>query len=94
MEWANKSEITVTGETDWYIIRFLAYKLVLDQEYNKAKQNPPLSNPVLFEYSKTRGKSLYEIASYLKVSTQELKLSTLGLLPNLFLMTKIIPYIW
>ncbi|NBA77366.1 LysM peptidoglycan-binding domain-containing protein [Emticicia sp. ODNR4P] len=73
MEWANKSEITVTGETDWYIIRFLAYKLVLDQEYNKAKQNPPLSNPVLFEYSKTRGKSLYEIASYLKVSTQEVE---------------------
>lgn len=73
MEWANKSEITVTGETDWYIIRFLAYKLVLDQEYNKAKQNPPLSNPVLFEYSKTRGKSLYEIATYLKVSTQEVE---------------------
>ncbi|MDI9863537.1 LysM peptidoglycan-binding domain-containing protein [Flectobacillus sp. DC10W] len=85
MEWANKSEITVTGETDWYIIRFLAHKLVLDQEYNKAKQNPPTSNPVLFEYSKTKGKSLYEIATYLKVSTQELELS------NSWLTSKSIP---
>lgn len=85
MEWANKSEITVTGETDWYIIRFLAYKLVLDQEYNKAKQNPPISNPVLFEYSKTKGKSLYEIATFLKVSTQELELS------NSWLTSKSVP---
>ncbi|MFY7827494.1 MAG: LysM peptidoglycan-binding domain-containing protein [Flectobacillus sp.] len=85
MEWANKSEITVTGDTDWYIIRFLAYKLVLDQEYNKVKQNPPYNNPVLFEYSKTKGKSLYELATFLKVSTQELEVY------NTWLTSKSIP---
>ncbi len=73
MDWANKQTITVTGDTDWYVLRFLAYKLVLETEYSRAKQNPPYNNPVLFEYSKTRGKSLSEIANQLGITVSEIE---------------------
>lgn len=70
LDWKNKKEITVTSDTDWYLLRFLAYRFFLDIEYKKVKQNP--YNDVLYEYSKTKGKSLFDIASELGVSTAEI----------------------
>ncbi len=80
LEWKNKKEITVTSDTDWYLLRFLAYRFVLDIEYKKVKQNP--YNDILYEHYKTKGKSLFDIASEIGVSTAEISYNNRWLKSN------------
>ena len=64
-DWAYKNEITVNASTDWYVLRFLAYRYFLEKQYNKSKNN---TNPTyLFEYNNSRGKNLVDIAQELDV---------------------------
>lgn len=63
--WAYKNEITVNSSTDWYVLRFLAYRHFLENQYNQSK-NTPNAN-YLFEYNNSRGKNLVDIAQELDV---------------------------
>ena len=64
-DWADKKEITVDASTDWYILRFLAYRYFLEKQYIQSKTN---SNPTyLFEYNHSKGKNLGDIAQELDV---------------------------
>ncbi len=65
-DWANKKEITVTNTTDWYLLRFLAHRYLLEIEYNKVKNNA--KSDFLYEYSNSKGKSINEIANELSVA--------------------------
>jgi len=62
---AYNNGITVNASTDWYILRFLAYRYFLEQLYNKSKTNANLTS--LFEYNNSRGKNLVDIAQELDV---------------------------
>jgi membrane-bound lytic murein transglycosylase D len=64
--WAYKNEITVNSYTDWYVLRFLAHRHFLENEYKRAKNNA--STGFLFEYLNTRGKNILDIATELNVS--------------------------
>ena len=64
-DWAYKSEITVDATTDWYVLRFLAYRYFLEKQYNQSKNN--VSETYLFEYNNSRGKNLVDIAQELDV---------------------------
>ncbi|MBB6002395.1 LysM peptidoglycan-binding domain-containing protein [Arcicella rosea] len=65
-DWIGKKEITVTNTTDWYLLRFLAHRFLLESEYNKVKNNP--DNNFLYEYTNGKGKSVTEIANELAVT--------------------------
>ena len=64
-DWAYKSEITVDATTDWYVLRFLAYRYFLEKQYTQSKNN--VSATYLFEYNNSRGKNLVDIAQELDV---------------------------
>ncbi len=64
-DWAHKNEITVNSSTDWYVLRFLAYRHFLEKKYNQSKNTPNAS--YLFEYNNSRGKNLVDIAQELDV---------------------------
>lgn len=70
IDWAYKKEINITGSADPYIIRFLAYRHYLENEFLKVKYEP--ANAYILEYKNTRGKSIKTIASELGVSVSEL----------------------
>jgi len=68
-DWAYKNEITVNSSTDWYVLRFLAYRHFLEKQYNQTKN---VANPIyLFEYSNSRGKNLIDIAQELDVQVSD-----------------------
>ena len=64
-DWAYKNEITVNSTTDWYVLRFLAYRYFMEKQYNQAKNI--VSPTYLFEYNNSRGKNLVDIAQELDV---------------------------
>jgi membrane-bound lytic murein transglycosylase D len=64
-DWAYKNEITVNSSTDWYVLRFLAYRHFLEKQYNQSKSTPNAT--YLFEYNNSRGKNLVDIAQELDV---------------------------
>lgn len=68
--WANKTEIDVDSSTDWYVIRFLAYKHFWADQLNTL---PKADSTSLVTYSNTRGKNLYDLSDELKVSYDDLK---------------------
>jgi membrane-bound lytic murein transglycosylase D len=68
--WANKTEIEVDSSTDWYVIRFLAYKHFWADQLNTL---PKADSTSLVTYSNTRGKNLYDLSDELKVSYDDLK---------------------
>lgn len=68
-DWAYKNEITVNSTTDWYVLRFLAYRYFMEKQYNQTKN---IANPTyLFEYNNSRGKNLIDIAQELDVSVSD-----------------------
>jgi len=70
-EWNGKSEIQVDSSTDWYVLRFLAYKNFWEDQF---AQNPTYANsPSLLTYSQIQGKNLLEISDELKISYDDLK---------------------
>lgn len=68
--WADKTEIEVDSSTDWYVIRFLAYKHFWADQLNTL---PKADSTSLVTYSNTRGKNLYDLSDELKVSYDDLK---------------------
>jgi membrane-bound lytic murein transglycosylase D len=64
-DWAYKNEITVNSSTDWYVLRFLAYRHFLEKQYNQSKNTA--NTTYLFEYNNSRGKNLIDIAQELDV---------------------------
>lgn len=64
-DWAYKNEITVNSSTDWYVLRFLAYRHFLEKQYNQSKTTANAT--YLFEYNNSRGKNLIDIAQELDV---------------------------
>ena len=64
-DWAYKNEITVNSSTDWYVLRFLAYRHFLEKQYNQSKNTN--NTTYLFEYNNSRGKNLIDIAQELDV---------------------------
>lgn len=68
-DWASKNEITVNSTTDWYVLRFLAYRHFMEKKYNQTKN---IANPTyLFEYNNSRGKNLIDIAQELDVPVSD-----------------------
>lgn len=69
--WNGKTEIEVDSTTDWYVIRFLAYKEFWAEQMTKL----PLQkdSPNLVTHTNTQGKNLYELSDELKISYDELK---------------------
>jgi membrane-bound lytic murein transglycosylase D len=82
IDWAYKNEIIVNSSTDWYVLRFIAYKHFLEREY---KRFQPSANKSLYEYT-TRGKNLNEIADELGVSMNEIRKD------NVWLQSTSVPY--
>jgi membrane-bound lytic murein transglycosylase D len=68
--WADKTEIEVDSSTDWYVIRFLAYKHFWAE---KLSTLPKTDTTSLVTYTNTRGKNLYDLSDELKVSYDDLK---------------------
>jgi membrane-bound lytic murein transglycosylase D len=65
IDWAYKNEVTVNSSTDWYVLRFLAYRHFMEKQYKLSKNNP--SATYLFEYNNSRGKNLTDIAQELDI---------------------------
>jgi membrane-bound lytic murein transglycosylase D len=63
-DWAYSSEVKVTGSTDWYVLRALAHKFVLEQELLRFVGNVPFQ---LLDYKYGGGKSFEQIAQELEV---------------------------
>jgi membrane-bound lytic murein transglycosylase D len=69
--WADKSVIEVDSSTDWYVLRFLAYKEFWSDKMATLPSTNDSTN--LVTYQVTKGKNLYELSDELKVSYDELK---------------------
>ena len=65
IDWAYKNEVTVNSSTDWYVLRFLAYRHFMEKQYKSSKNSP--SPTYLFEYNNSRGKNLTDIARELEI---------------------------
>ncbi len=68
-EWYGSNEITVNAQTDTYVLRAIAHKLVLEKEMVKYKP----SNISFFEYTYNAGKSISYIAKELEVSEDDIR---------------------
>lgn len=69
IDWAYKNEVTVNSSTDWYVLRFLAYRYFMEKQYKLSKNTP--SATYLFEYNNSRGKNLTDIAEELDIPLAE-----------------------
>ena len=82
--WASKNEITVNSSTDWYVLRFLAYRYFLEKQYNQSKNT--FNANYLFEYNNSRGKNLVDIAQELDVPLSDVVVN------NAWLRSSSVPY--
>ncbi len=82
-DWAYKNEVTVNSSTDWYVLRFLAYRHFLEKQYNQAKNQTNSTH--LFEYTNSRGKNLRDIAQELDAPLADLMTN------NVWLKTTTVP---
>jgi membrane-bound lytic murein transglycosylase D len=76
-DWAYKDEITVNSSTDWYVLRFLAYRHFLEKQYNQSKT--AVKDTYLFEYTNSRGKNLVDIAQELDVPLSDVVVNNVWL---------------
>lgn len=70
-DWNGKNEIQVDSSTDWYVLRFLAYKNFWDEQFALNATGAP--SPSLLTYTNFQGKNLLEISDELKISYDDLK---------------------
>ncbi len=70
-DWAGKTDIQVDSSTDWYILRFLAYK----EFWAEKMANEPIltADNTLIQYEGIKGKNLFELSDNLKISYDDLK---------------------
>lgn len=69
--WADKTTIEVDSSTDWYVLRFLAYKEFWSGQLASQPINVDAGN--LITYQGTKGKNLYDVSDELKISYDDLK---------------------
>lgn len=65
IDWAYKNEVIVNSSTNWYVLRFLAYRHFMEKQYKLSKNSS--SATYLFEYNNSRGKNLTDIAQELDI---------------------------
>lgn len=70
-DWKGKTEIEVDSSTDWYLIRFLAYKHFWEDKLQN-EPNIELENTMI-TLQMTGGRNLYELSDSLQVSYDDLK---------------------
>jgi len=70
-DWNGKNEIQVDSSTDWYVLRFLAYKNFWEEQF--ANNASGINPPSLLTYSNFQGKNLLEVSDELKISYNDLK---------------------
>ncbi|MFA7471482.1 MAG: LysM peptidoglycan-binding domain-containing protein [Spirosomataceae bacterium] len=68
--WNNAHDISLTGRTDRYVLRFFAYKIAFEAGLDHYRSKNPIT---LIEASAGKGRSLEEISAELKVSSSDLK---------------------
>ena len=71
MNWADKTTIEVDSSTDWYVLRFLAYKEFWSEKMASLPISKDSTN--LITYQTGKGKNLYELSDELQVNYDELK---------------------
>jgi membrane-bound lytic murein transglycosylase D len=72
--WLGKTEIVVDSSTDWYILRFIAYKNFWEDQVGCFSDTNAEKNDVsLICYNNAQGKNLYELSDELKISFDDLK---------------------
>ncbi len=73
-DWLGKSLIEVDSSTDWYVLRFLAYKHFWETELQLNSQDTTAtSTPSMVTYKQVKGKNLMELSDEWKVSYDDLK---------------------
>jgi membrane-bound lytic murein transglycosylase D len=73
-DWLGKTEIQVDSSTDWYVLRFLAYKYFWEDQVGCFSDlNSAKSDVSLVCYNNAQGKNLYELSDELKISFDDLK---------------------
>ena len=70
-DWKGKTEIEVDSSTDWYLIRFLAYKHFWEDKLQNEPNIDLDNNMVTLEM--TGGRNLYELSDSLQLSYDDLK---------------------
>lgn len=70
-DWKSKTEIEVDSSTDWYLIRFLAYKHFWEDKLQN-EPNIDLENTMV-TMQMTGGRNLYELSDSLEISYDDLK---------------------
>ena len=68
-DWANATKLDIDKNTHWYILKYLAHKIVFEPVIGRNLQ----PNLVLLEYNETSGKTLKQIANDLDVDREELE---------------------
>lgn len=68
--WSYAREVTLTGKTDGYMLRFFAHKIALEAGIEKFKST---SKIVLLESEYGKGQTFEEIAKSLKISAKDLE---------------------
>ena len=71
VNWADKTVIEVDSSTDWYVLRFLAYKEFWSEKMASLPISKDSTN--LITYQAGKGKNLYELSDELQVNYDELK---------------------
>jgi membrane-bound lytic murein transglycosylase D len=84
IDWAYKNEVTVNSSTDWYVLRFLAYRHFMEKQYKLSKNNSQTT--YLFEYNNSRGKNLTDIAQELDIPLTDVVVN------NPWLKSSTVPY--
>ncbi|RXK52468.1 LysM peptidoglycan-binding domain-containing protein [Aquirufa rosea] len=73
-DWSGKSLIEVDSSTDWYVLRFLAYKHFWETELQlNSEENNTSAAPSMITYTQVKGKNLMELSDEWKVSYDDLK---------------------
>lgn len=72
-DWLGKSLIEVDSSTDWYVLRFLAYKHFWETELQLNSQEVATESPSMITYKQVKGKNLMELSDEWKVSYDDLK---------------------
>lgn len=72
-DWLGKSLIEVDSSTDWYVLRFLAYKHFWETELQLNSQEVTIESPSMITYKQVKGKNLMELSDEWKVSYDDLK---------------------
>lgn len=70
-DWKGKTEVSVDSSTDWYLLRFLAYKHFWEEQLSQ--YTPSEASPKLLTYPNVQGRNLLELSDELKISYQDLK---------------------